>query len=776
LTDKQKNLLILGVMLALLALSVYLIYPPGEKTRLGLDLQGGLEVVLEAQGDVNSEKMDQAELIIRNRVDKLGVAEPAINRQGTNQISVSLAGVTEVDEAMDLIGKTAILEFKQVDQDLTSQARQGALTPDQIPEDRQLLYQVQRDDSGEILRDEEGQPLQSPYVVHREPLMTGEALDNASVGYDQYNRPKVNMQFTSEGQSQFAQVTEKLATEGAITGTVQQMAIVLDDEIQSAPTVKEKIDSDRAEITGNIPLKEVQNTVLVLQTGALPVELVTVDKSEISATLGEDSLRQGLIAAAVGIALVMAFMVIWYRLLGVVSVLAMIFYGIFYYAVLTNPWSPATLTLPGIAGMILTVGMAADANVVIFERIKEEVRAGKTIRSAVGSGYSKGFRTILDANAVTLITAFIIFWVATAGVKGFALTLMVGVIISMITAILATRAMLSLLANLRLFNSPTLMGLKTKEDNRPWFRFDIVNRKVLWFAISGIIIVVSVLSLSTKGLNLGIDFKSGSQLTVSFNGEADVGRVRDAMSAAGYSDAVVQTIGDGRYKVTLPSLSNDEEDAVITSLDSSISVSEKSWKSVGPTFGRQVLNSMLQAIIFAWLLIIAYVSFRFEYKFAVATIVALIHDLVITVGVYSLTGREVTTATVAAVLTILGYSLYDTIIVFDRVRENQPRARRGMYADMVNQSISEVIVRSMITSVTTLMPVACLLAFGGETLKDFAFALLVGIASGAYSSIFVAAPLLTFWKEREKRYRPGKAGKPGKAGRAKGARGKAARA
>ncbi|HDY69567.1 MAG TPA: protein translocase subunit SecD, partial [Actinobacteria bacterium] len=424
-TDRQKNLLILGVMLALVAVSVYLIYPPSQKTRLGLDLQGGLEVVLQAQGDVDSEKMDQAELIIRNRVDKLGVAEPSINRQGTNQISVSLAGITDVDEAMDLIGKTAILEFKKVDQDLTKQIRAGTITAEQLPEGKQVLYQVERDDKGEIVHDEQGQPVQTPYVVDREPLMTGDALEGASVGYDQFNRAKVNMQFTSEGSKRFAEVTEQLATAGAITGTVQQMAIVLDDEIQSAPTVKEKIDSDSAEITGNIPFKEVQNTVLVLQTGALPVELVTVDKSEISATLGEDSLKQGLIAAAIGIALVMIFMIIWYRLLGVVAMLAMVFYGIFFYAVLTNPWSPATLTLPGIAGMILTVGMAADANVVIFERIKEEVRSGKTIRSAVGSGYSKGFRTILDANAVTLITAFIIFWVATAGVKGFALTLMI---------------------------------------------------------------------------------------------------------------------------------------------------------------------------------------------------------------------------------------------------------------------------------------------------------------------------------------------------------------
>ncbi|MHB1324752.1 MAG: protein translocase subunit SecD [Thermoleophilia bacterium] len=459
-TDKQKNVLILAVMLILVVASIVIIYPPGEKTKLGLDLQGGLEVILQAQGDVSGDKMDQAEMVVRNRVDKLGVSEPAINRQGTNQISVGLAGVKNVEEAMALIGKTALLEFKKVDPNLTQQLVTGILTPDKLPADKQILTQTQRDDKGETVRDENGQPVATPVVVDREPLMTGDALDSASVGYDQFKKPKVDMTFTSEGQKRFAEVTEKLATAGAITGKVSQMAIVLDDDIVSAPTVKDKINSDKAEITGNIPLKEVQNVVLVLQTGALPVELTTVDKNEISATLGKDSLNQGLFAGMIGLALVMIFLLVYYRLLGVVADLALIIYGLLFYAALTNPWYPATLTLPGIAGMILTVGVAADANVVIFERIKEEIRGGKTIRSAVNSGYTKGFKTILDANAVTVITALVIFMVATAGVKGFALTLMMGVVISMFTAIVATRAMLALLADSRFFNNPTLMGIK----------------------------------------------------------------------------------------------------------------------------------------------------------------------------------------------------------------------------------------------------------------------------------------------------------------------------
>ncbi len=298
-------------------------------------------------------------------------------------------------------------------------------------------------------------------------------------------------------------------------------------------------------------------------------------------------------------------------------------------------------------------------------------------------------------------------------------------------------------------------------------RIDFMGKKNIWFSISIVIIVIGMLSLATRGLNLSIDFKSGSRLVVSFSRDTTVGEVRDAAAKAGFGEPVVQTIGEGRYQVTLPSLTPDEEVTVIANLGSSIGVSDKSWQSVGPTFGKQVVNSMLTAVIVSWLFIIAYVSLRFEYKYAMATIVALLHDLAITVGVYSVVGREVTTATVAAVLTILGYSLYDTIIVFDRVRENAPRARRGGYAEMVNESIWEVMARSIITTLLTLMPVVCLLFFGGQTLKDFAFALLVGILSGAYSSIFVAAPLLTLWKEREPKYKAKGGNVKGKAAKAR---------
>ncbi|MBE0428894.1 MAG: protein translocase subunit SecF [Thermoleophilia bacterium] len=283
--------------------------------------------------------------------------------------------------------------------------------------------------------------------------------------------------------------------------------------------------------------------------------------------------------------------------------------------------------------------------------------------------------------------------------------------------------------------------------------FDFMGKKKLWFAVTAVVFLISVGSLSIRGLNLGIDFTSGNRLVVSFGQEATVDEMREIIGGLGYGEPVVQTIGEGRYQVTLPTLTAEEEAGVVSALDERFGVQEVSWKSVGPTFGRQVVNAMVQAVIAAWVLLIIYATVRFEYKMAVAILAAVVHDLILTGGIYSLVGREVTTATVAAILTIMGFSLYDTVIVFDRVRENAPKAKRGTYGEMVNQSIREVLARSIITTVIVLMPVLSLLFFGGETLKDFAFALTIGIASGTYSSLFVASPLLALWKERERRYR-----------------------
>jgi SecD/SecF fusion protein len=596
----------------------------------------------------------------------------------------------------------------------------------------------------------------------------------AKSDYDPQSGPDVTMGFSGTGAKAFQAITSSLAARGRLTQSTEvPFAVILDNKIEATPTISYErtpngIDGN-AQITG-LSSGEANRIALVLQSGSLPVTFNTLSQSQVSATLGKDSLREALIAGLLGLLVVMIYLAFFYRLLGLVADLALLIYAAFFYGLILL--IPITMTLPGIAGMILTIGVAADANVVIFERIKEEVRLGKTVRAAISSGYTKGFRTIVDANVVTLITAGVLFMAGTGSVKGFAFTLAVGVLVSMFTAVLATRAMLGVLSGFRWFNNAALMGASGQKVR---WRADITGRRYLWFAISGVVVLVAAGSLATKQLNLGIDFKGGTAIETTFVKPATQDQVISVLASVNgdlRKDAVVQ----GRSNPDAPSVGNKYrrweikapakalapkaivkvESILDTKFGIAIDKTDKTQlfdsKSVSASFGRTILVGALYAVVFSMLLIVAYLTVRFEFKYALPTIVALFHDVIITIGVYSLTGRVVTAATVAAVLTVLGYSLYDTIIVFDRVRENTPLLRKNSFAQIVNVSIWETLTRSLNTSLITLFPIATLLVFGGSTLKDFAFALLIGIAAGAYSSIFIAAPLLSIWKGHEKEF------------------------
>jgi SecD/SecF fusion protein len=578
----------------------------------------------------------------------------------------------------------------------------------------------------------------------------------------------VLLEFTDKGGELFHDITRELAQRGQFKANqlgipaeeaLQHFAIVLDDEIRSFPTIDYRENPDgiaggRAQITGLASAEEADDLALVLQTGALPVDLVQVDRSDVSATLGADSLREALIAGIGGLAAVALFLLLFYRFLGLVAVIGLAIYGIFLYGAILI--FNMTLTLPGFAGLILTIGVAADANVVIFERIKEEVQAGKSVRAAIGAGYRKGFNTIVDANVVTMITAFVLFAVATGGVKGFALMLLLGTLISMLTAVLATRALLGVLAGFRWFDNPSFMGASALKVPK-WQRIDFVGRRRLWFAISAAVVVIGIVSLGIRGLNLGIDFEGGSQLTFTTSQPYQVDDVRSETSQLGFGDAVIQGRGDsvgGKYnefQIKTESLSAAEQNRLQGSLEARFGA-DVSIRNVSASFSEQILRGAILAIVVSLALISLYVTLRFELKFAIPVLVALFHDVLIAIGVYSLSNREVTASTVAAILTILGYSIYDTIIIFDRVRENIPLMRRSSFSAIANQSLWETIRRSLATTFITLLPVSALLLFGGDTLKDFAFALLVGIGSGAYSTIFIATPLLAVLKEREPEY------------------------
>jgi SecD/SecF fusion protein len=611
------------------------------------------------------------------------------------------------------------------------------------------------------------------FVIEDDSELSGADIKNPEQNTDQRtSEPIVTMEFSDNGRKAFANVTKRLAQRGSEIivppgtnrdQTLQRFAITLDDQIVSLATIDyrenpEGIDGRTgAQINGIGDLQETQDLAESLRIGALPIELKLVSQTQISASLGQQALDQGLLAGAVGLALTLMFLITFYRVLGLVAAVTLIIYAIFLFALVKL--IPITLTLPGIAGMILTLAVAADANIVIFERIKEEARAGASIRAAISNGYQKALRTIIDANVVTIGVAFILFTLATSGVKGFAFTMGVGTIVSLFTAVLATSAILGAMSGTRLIRSRFALGVGKNDGEGPRWHLDFVGKSKWFFSGSGVILVIGALGIAGVGLKFGIDFESGTRIKTPVAQEATVEQVRDAIAPLGYGDAKIQEVdepelGEYVFQIATPTLDEKKVTELRTTLNDEFGVerADFSVNSIGPTFGAQVARTALIAVIASLLLISIYMALRFEAKFVIPVLIAIAHDILIVAGVYALVGREVTTSTVAALLTILGYSLYDTIIVFDRIRENVPRMPRATFSQIVNRSMSEVLTRSLATSVSTLFPVSALLFFGGETLQDFAFALLVGVASGAYSSIFIAAPVLTLWKEREPVY------------------------
>ncbi len=607
------------------------------------------------------------------------------------------------------------------------------------------------------------------YALKDKPALSGTGITRPKQEFDEAGRPNVTFGFTEKGREAFQEVTRRIAQRGqaqaigpvseqAAEQTSGHFAIVLDNEAKSRPIINYAANPDGidgrtgAQISGgfNSP-GQAQELATTLQIGALPINLKLISETQVSATLGSQALHEGIKAGIIGLSLVIIFLLLYYRFLGLVAAVALGAYGVIFFALIKL--IPITLTLPGIAGLILTIGVAADSNIVIFERIKEEVRAGRSMSSAIAAGYRRGIATIIDANVVTMLTAFILFVLATAGVKGFAFTLGVGTIVSLLTAVVFTQALLGSMSRSRILRSPSVLGAAGQ---RLRWRFNFMGASRWFFSLSGTILIVGAFALATKQLNFGIDFRSGTRISVALVKPTNEEGVRNALGSTGISGEEVQRVSDpefGRnvFQIQTSQLQPSRVAKAQSALASRFGVAPNGFDStsVGPTFGQQVASSALKALVFSLLIICAYVAFRFDPKFAVPVLIALFHDVLITAGVYSLTGREVTSGTVAAFLTILGYSMYDTIIVFDRIRENMPRMPRAAFSQIVNRSMSEVLTRSLATSFSTLLAVVSLLVFGGATLKDFAFAMLVGIASGTYSSIFIASPVLTAWKERE---------------------------
>jgi SecD/SecF fusion protein len=842
-SERRRHLLVLLIVLGLIAGSVIVTLIPGTKkdTKLGLDLQGGVQLIYQGKATkdtpVNAESLDRALDIMRDRVDAFGVAEPELARTGEDQIDVSLPGVEDADRAADQIGSTAQLFFYDWEKNVLDESckpneteinggqqpvtglynavKRAAKCDIKVPEssqaaaaprfyafdkgskkpfnnglpdesrkaaldglsgaDREKAEVIEVKPGVLVLRDEkpsaDAPDPDSYWIIRDDPGLSGTDIKNPEQNFDQQggNEPIVTFEFSDKGRRAFQRITSEVAQRGAdnanplnpdpITSS-HHFAIALDNELVSIPFINYRENPDGidgstgAQISGGFTITSAQDLAKILKTGALPLRLELISRSQVSATLGRQALDQGLIAGLAGFAIVAVFLLVFYRVLGVIATMALFIYAIYFYAIIKL--IPVTLTLPGIAGLILTLGVAADANIVIFERVKEEVRAGRSVGAGLAAGYKKGFATIVDANIVTLLVAFILFILATAGVKGFALVLFIGTLLSLFTAVLATQAIILSLRGSRILRSRSALG--AAKAKRP-ITFDFMGASRWFFSASGLILVACALAIAGKGINFGIDFESGTRITAPLERSATVEDVRSALSSQGLGDAKIQTVdnpelGDNVVQLSTDTLEPDDVGAVNDTLRDRFGLAdEPNVESIGPTFGESVANSALIAVIASLLVIAAYIALRFQWKYAVPVLIALSHDVLITAGVYALVGREVTTSTVAAMLTILGFSLYDTIIVFDRIRENVPRMPNAAFSQIVNRSMSEVIVRSVATSFCTILPVFALFFFGGETLQDFAFALIIGTLSGTYSSVFIAGPVLMHWKSREPVYR-----------------------
>jgi SecD/SecF fusion protein len=853
-TDRRRNLIVLALVGILLVLSLLVIIPGSplsKKTRQGLDLKGGTSLVYQAKptkfSEVTSDSIQRTMEIMRERVDSLGVAEPEIQRSGSDQIDVSLPDVSNADQAQQQVGTTAVLGFYDWETsvigpngkpDPTNPGVTGGGSAGQPGSGTQTFYEAvtrasklkptnERDDTttglyygvnskaktvlcgpqgseadareaclnagkkpSSIVKvpqgylivqaetDEGDKAAQATaadayYILKDDPALLGrdikdpqQNIDNGPGGTGQ---PDVTFSFTDAGRDKWQKTTRAIAQRGQAAllpgvdprNVANHFAIVLDNKLISVPYIDPQqnpdgIDgSNGSQISGNFTIKSAQRLANLIKTGALPIKLELISQSQVSATLGQQALNQGLVAGIVGFAVVALFLLAFYRILGVIAVIALVIYAIYLFALIKL--IPITMTLPGIAGLILTIGVAADANIVIFERVKEEIRGGRSVAAGIAQGYKKGIAAIIDANVVTFMVAFILFILATAGVKGFAFTLGIGTLTSLFTAVLATQAVLGTMQRSPLITHPSALG--AGEAKRRWTQ-DFMGASKWFFSVSGVILLIGALAIGGKGLNFGIDFESGTRAKVAFaSATPSESAISDALQDAGFKNPEIQKVqGDkelGGQGLQISLGETGQKAAGVQQVLEKKFGDTKAYQqdSIGPTFGKTVANSAIIAIIASLIVISAYIALRFEWKFAVPVLIALLHDLLITAGVYSLTDREVTTATVAALLTIVGYSLYDTIIVFDRIRENVPRMPRAAFTQIVNRSMSEVLTRSLATSFCTLLPILALLFFGGDTLKDFAFALLIGVVSGAYSSIFIASPVLSHWKEREELYR-----------------------
>ena len=728
----RKRLIATALVVLLVTFSIMTIWPPSKKVQLGLDIQGGTSFLIrlvqpEGNQPLTKNNLEQAVEVIRKRVDYFGGGEPVISPVGTDRILVQIPGLdpAKIVEARQQLSRVAKLEFRLVYPDNGERLRAIDAGSEVIPPEYRIeSYTIQPSNPGE-------KPTQERLLVKKKADLGGDRVKESAAYYGNEGWT-VQLRFDGEGAKKFGQITE--------ANVGHRFAIVLDGIIQSAPVIRTAIYGGDAIISGRFTEQEARGLASVLEN-PLQTPVSVEEERSVSPTLGLDSIRASILAGLLGLAITLLLVLVYYKFAGLIANIVLIVNIVLLLGAVTM--FNFVLTLPGIAGIILTIGLAVDASVLIYERLREELALGKTLKVALQTAYEKAFSSILDANVTTLITAVILFWKASGPVKGFAISLTMGILCSLFTALIIGRNLFSWFVDTGKVRRISMLHLISSQ------HIDFLGKGLLAVACSAALLIAGATAFVVRGdRNFGVDFRGGDLLSLSAAKSVQLAQVRESLRPLHLDNEPIQQSAQGNRSFITLRLPLNTSDKVQKAIREHVPNGEfkvEREERVGALVGGELARSSLWALGIGIFGILIYVTFRFELSFAIGAIVALLHDVLMTVGVFSLLGRELTLTMVGAVLTIAGYSINDTIVVYDRIREGLASGRKGTIEQIMNESINQTLSRTILTSTVTLIPILCLFFLGGPVLRDFSLAIIIGVVVGTYSSIFIASPIVLWW-------------------------------
>jgi SecD/SecF fusion protein len=704
--------------------------------RLGLDLRGGTQITLQAEStervEANAESVDRAIEVLRGRVDALGIAEPTLTRAGEDRIIVELPDVQDPDEAVDAIGRTAQLTIHPVVRSVA----------DQDAEPRNPDHQIVPSDQGDVIE-------LGPVALDGNEITGAEAAQDPTTGLDW----AVNVDFNGAGSDAFGELS---GTAACAQGAARRIAIVLDGEVITSPEVQVPCGGNirnTTQITGDFDFDEANNLAILIEGGALPLPVEIIEQRTVGPSLGEAAIEASWKAAVVGLGLTLLFIALVYRLVGFLATLALTSYALLAYAILVALGS--TLTLPGLAGFVLAIGLAIDANVLVFERAREEYHANPEagLRRALMTGFNKAWTAIIDSNVTTLLAAALLFFFGSGPIKGFGVTLSIGVIASMISALVIARVLTEIGVSAKpVARHPAVSGIANLGRVRIWLertKPDLMSRRALWLGVSGVLLVVAVTGIFWKGLNLGVEFTGGRVLEYSTTAPLTADQAREVVGEVGYPEATVQETDEGAISIRVGQISDDERDEIEAAIDEAGGgATQERDEKIGASLGTELRDKALIAFAIALLVQMLYLAIRFKWTFGASAVLAMFHDVVIVVGIFAWWEKPIDGIFLAAAMTIIGLSVNDTVVVFDRIRERWRLSKEEGFVEIANKAAVETMPRTVNTGLGAMFILAALAVLGGDSLRDFAIALLLGLVIGTYSSVFTATPLVSYLQER----------------------------